>query len=528
MTPTERLRAAYQAFIGTSATTVGPPPRSVETIFADVPRGPNGESTRNESTRTRSARKRRLSPIMVSNARWLRADIESAMHSANGGNLRHAAQISDWVKDDLIVGGLAATRCSFPRLERIWQGDDCVRKWFEGDSKTPGVFDEFFPPDELEELAVDHLIAGWGVAPFVKLEGREFPQLTRIDNQWTIYQAGQNRYTYQAWGETLVITPGDGIWVFHGDGQDPWHRGIWKGLGFDQVSEDQAGLNRDAFISKYSNPFIVAKAAQGLSDDQKFMGWGALRKWTMGFLGSVGAFDIQILQPKAEGREVISDAEAKVERRAMMRIAGQVVTSLGGPGFANAEIFAIIASFLVTRSAQSLCRTLNAQAIPQIIKWAQAMGYLPAGNLRATLSYNTTPPQARKADADAIKAAMDAFAAQVAASKLVNDPRLMPNVLEYINRYSLPATAVVETEAASPALPPAPTVAGPIAKEDPVEPDEPGYSESLAANMTAMGFAECPHGEDRVCRSCRVVRRYEAQPDRTYKPVWHAYAKAAP
>ena len=493
----DRASAALDAFIA------GPPPRNVETMFAEVPRGPQGQTTRNEPTRERAARKRRLSPIMVSRSRWLRADIEKAITSANSGQLREAAQIADWVKDDLVVGGLAATRCSFPRLKRQWQGDDCVRQWFEGDSENPGVFDEFFPPDELEELAVDHLIAGWGVAPFVRYADKRFPQLTRIDNQWTVYQAGQNRYTYQSYGETLKIVPGDGIWVFHGDGQDPWHRGIWKGLGFDQVSEDQAGLNRDAFIGKYSNPFVIAKAAQGLADDQKFIGWKALQRWTMGFLGTVGGFDVSLLQPKAEGREIITDAEAKVERRAMMRIAGQIVTSLGGPGFANAEIFAIIASFLVTRSAQSLTRTLNSQAIPRVIEWAQAQGHLPKGKLQASLTYDTTPPQARKAEAEAIKSAMDAFKSQVEAANAANDPRLMPNVAEYIDRFRLPASPLVSISQAQPTES--------VAKEE--DPPEPHYSETIAAALNERNDEVCPcdRHEARYCPRCGVARRHVLQ-----------------
>lgn len=506
---TDRVSAAYSAFVA------GPPARSIETMFTSVPRGPKGESTQSETTRVRSARKRRLSPIMVSRSRWLRADVEKAMATANNGELREAAQIADWVKDDLVVGGLAATRCSFPRLKRQWQGDDCVRQWFEGNSETPGVFDEFFPPDELEELAVDHLIAGWGVAPFVIYEDKRFPQLTRIDNQWTRYQAGQNRYVYQSYGETLTITPGKGVWVFHGDGQDPWHRGIWKGLGFDQVSEDQAGLNRDAFIGKYSNPFVIASAAQGLSDDQKFVGWRALQKWTMGFLGSVGGFKVDLLQPKAEGREIITDAEAKVERRAMMRIAGQIVTSLGGPGFANAEIFAIIASFLVTRSAQSLTRTLNAQAIPQVIKWAQYHGHLPPGELRASLTYDTTPPQARKAEAEAIKAAMDAFTAQVAASKAANDPRLMPSVPEYIDRFRLPASsnALIVTPAPNENV---------VAKED--DEPEPTYSEGIAAELNSRNDETCPCGEGRSCARCMVTRRHAVK-DGQWSRVWMPFRR---
>jgi 23S rRNA C2498 (ribose-2'-O)-methylase RlmM len=55
---------------------------------------------------------------------------------------------------------------------------------------------------------------------------------------------------------------------------------------------------------------------------------------------------------------------------------------------------------------------------------------------------------------------------------------------------------------------------------------EPSYSEKLAADMTAKNRTECPHGETRACRSCRVALRYETTDD-GYKPVWQSFARRA-
>jgi hypothetical protein len=249
------------------------------------------------------------------------------------------------------------------------------------------------------------------------------------------------------------------------------------------------------------------------------------------------------------------------------------------------------------------------------------------------LGYDTTPPQAREAEAKAIEAAMKAFVAQWEAADKAGDPSLRPSVEEYRARFRLPvatdqlaaANAAIRTLTAeqrsqlfaqmraendnsealtvngAPAItdvdpketlngaqidsavsivsmvaagelprdagiaqleillnltngqatrmmgsagagfvaavdgnPPAPAAA-PMPTAEPIQeapketevPDEPGYSEKLAATMNEHGLSMCPHDQEKYCPSCRVVRRYEVQADKTYKPVWHSYAKAA-
>lgn len=628
----DRLSAGLEAFRG-------PPRQPVSAPF--IP-GPTGDRTRSRLAKTEQPRKRRrMSPLAIDRGRWLRADIEKAEAVANSGQLQQAAQIADWCKSDLTVGGLMSTRCSVPRLPREWRGDDEARAWLQGEGQIPGCFDAIFPPGELEELSIDHLDLGAGVSCFVQPNNSPLPRLVRLDNQYLIYSPGEDRWKYQGYGKTYNIDPNntdgpDGApirWVLHLNGeQDPWRRGIWAGLGYDQVSEDGAGLHRDGFIWRFGNPFVIAKAPAAMSEDQKLNFWGAVKQWTMGFAGVTPGHEVSLLQPKAEGREVFKDAEEKVERRAMMRIAGQVVTSTGGVGFANAEIFATIASFLVARTGQDLASTLNTQAIPIVLDWAVANGYISARR-PLSLGYDTTPPQAREAEAKVIQAAMTAFVAQWDAAEKAGDPSMRPSVEEYKARYRLPVVAdriaavhaalraLTDEERASvlrelvpansngaitvqdhpntdpqsalngaqissavdivksvangeipresgisqlqillnvtnaqalqimgnagagfiptidgipqapiPTTAPMPTETR-VAPKDIEEPEEPGYSEKLAASMTARNDATCPcdRHETRFCPRCRVIRRFEApdDPSQPYRAVWHASVRRA-
>lgn len=552
----DRLSAGYDAFRGAS--------RPAQPTITP---GPIGDRTRQRLAKAaqQPRRKRRISPIAIDRGRWLRAHIEKAEAIANSGQLQQAAQIADWCKSDLAVGGLLSTRCSVPRLPRIWRGDDEARQWLEGEGQVPGCFDLIFPPGELEELAIDHLDLGVGVGCLVHPPSHPFPHFVRLDNQYLRYQPGEDRWQYQGYGKTYNITPDntDGPngtpipWILHCNGeQDPWRRGIWAGLGYDQVSEDGAGLHRDGFIWRFGNPFIMAISTLGASNEQKIEFWSAVKQWTMGFAGITPGHDVKLLQPQATGREVFKDAEEKVERRAMLRIAGQVVTSTGGVGFANAEIFATIASYLVARTGQDLATTLNLQALPVLLDWAARNGRISARR-PLSLGYDTTPPQARQAEADVIAKAMAAFIAQWDAAEKAGDPNLRPSVEEYRARFRLPVVTdriaavhaalralTAEERAAvlrelSPANSNAPIEIQTQAPTEAAKDEEaaPDYAATLAASLTEHGQTQCRHyaGTDvnqNRCRICGIERVDEFVPGQdggpgSYRVKWRPIGKAA-
>jgi hypothetical protein len=536
----QRFARAYTALFGSAPATL--------TTNPERPIGSPGTRTRDTLGRKRKRGNGRIQPPSIDKSRWLRKDIEDAEDEANSGNLRHLAQIGEWVRADLTVGGLLANRCSVPRLPRIWRGNQEAREWLEGSGKAPGVFDAIFPPAELEELAIDHLVDGVGVGVFIRPRRCKYVKLVRLDPQWLQFRIHENRWVYQGYNRLYDVEPGNGTWFLHTNGEvDPWRRGIGADLGRDQCSEDTAGMHRDAFIAKYGNPFVVATAPQGQADTQKFTFWRSLLTWTMGFAGVTPGHKVELLQPKAEGREVFNDAEQKAERRAMMRIAGQIVTSTGTVGFVNAEIFAQIASHLVARTGQDLSTSLNEQCIGQIVSMGIEDGWIE-DDAPLLLGYDTTPPQARKAEAEAIEAAMKAFVSQWEAADKASDPSLRPSVEEYRARFRLPV-ATDQLAAANAAIRTltaeqrqqlfmqmrAENDNAPIeintAPKDIEEPEEPGYSEKLAASMTARGDVACPcdRHEERFCPRCRVIRRYEAPEDPTqpYRAVWHAVMRKA-
>jgi len=520
-----RLSSAYKAFASDrpasrGVTLDGPPPAPVGPIGArsKIDDGRAGQQSpyRNGGEERNRRRRRRVAPLPIDRTRWLRADVEAAEHVANCGQLRQAAQIAQWVREDLIVGGLFSTRCAVVRLPREWRGDPDAILWLQGAGADMGCFDKIFPPNELEELAIDRLNLGVGIAMFVQPEGAEHPTLVRLDPQYLRYLPGEDRWQYQGYGHVYDVTPGDGTWVLHAAAWvDPWRHGLWSSLGYGQVSVDGAGLARDAFIWKFGNPFVMAIAPTGSSDDQKARFWSGVSDWVMGFAGITPGWDAKLIEAKGEGSKVFADAEALRERRAMIAIAGQVVTTTGGVDFANAEIFATVQSHLVERTGQDLARTLNDQAINKVLEWARRNGKLRPG-VGVVLAYDATPPQAREAEAEAMKTVAESVTAMRGAGFDVD-------LLEVAVRYRLP---VKKLEAA---------VASPGAGEAPEEEQAPrvDYAASLAQQMTAHGVERCEHNRPNSCPICGVERAREVVPgvdgaSPSWLLAWRPIQRSAP
>jgi hypothetical protein len=243
----------------------------------------------------------------------------------------------------------------------------------------------------------------------------------------------------------------------------------------------------------------MAVSPSGDSEEQKGRFWSGVADWVMGFAGVTPGWDVKLIEAKGEGRQVFTDAEARVERRAMIRICGQVVTVTGGVGFANAEIFATIASHLVARTGQDESTTLNEQAIPHVVRWGQRAGKLPPGDREITLGWDTTPPQARTAEAESLSAVATAI-------KDMRDAGLEPDVVEMAARFRLPVKAL----AAAVATPPPELQAAHSAAPDQA-PTKDGAA-GRAADMTAHGMETCRHGCPNRCRLCGVERTDEVLP----------------
>lgn len=522
----DQARAAARAFqaarvgeLGRDAVNLPRPPSS--------PPGPPAQPMRREAGPVFDVApsEKRIERIPLDRVRWLRADVESAKHAANLGDMTRAAQLAQWVKEDLVCGGLMLTRCSVPRLPRQWSGSEEARAWLQGEGDKPGVFDRVMPPSELEEKAVDHLDLGIGVSCFVQPEGSPLPRLVRLDNQNLRYIPGLNRWQYYGYNRLYNVTPGDGVWVFHAQSAtDPWRGGLWPGLSNDLVSSVTSTLSRDAFVQRFGLPTILAEAPLGASDDQKGAFWESFVHGIIAVIGMTPGYKASILQAKAEGADVFKDSEARQERRAAIAICGTEGILSGGQGFANSALFVQVKGHLVQRTGQDLCATLNEQAIPQLLYYASRSGKISRKEHELVLAYDTTPPEARKLEAEALSAAAKAV-------KDLEEAGFAVDKKIFGGRFQVPE---IRTEA--PTTPPLVEVpandGGSVEARE--EPPEPGYSEQLAEVLTQHARPTCRHGEEQgikleTCRRCGVRRQDVYEPGQNgapgaYRIVWKPIA----
>src|SRR6185369_1977614 len=100
--------------------------------------------------------------------------------------------------------------------------------------------------------------------------------------------------------------------------------------------------------------------------------------------------------------EVFQDSIKTSNEEIIVTLAGQLVTTTGGAGFQNANIFSTIRTDLIQSDADGLAETLQMQAIPV---WANERFGSAAADASTRAYWDVTPPKDLNAEATAINQA---------------------------------------------------------------------------------------------------------------------------
>lgn len=354
-----------------------------------------------------------LAPQSHTQTRWYLRDLEAAVHSADAGDLSSAARLYRAFRRDGVLAGLLATRTSgLVRLPKRFRGDVDVKEALErrDGSTARSVFDDMFPSSELALLAADGIALGVGVAELVPVEGRDFPVLVRVDPEFLRYRWVENRWYYASVAGLIPITPGDGRWVLHvpGGRMSPWQHGLWTALGEAWINKQHAKLYRSNFAGKLANPARAATAPIGATEDQRrgflqqLIGWGVNTTFEL-----PPGWEVKLIESNGRGYDVFQAEIDTSDTEIMIALAGQVVTTTGGTGFANADIHKSIRADLIKETGDALGYTINTQGIPQFVVRRWGLEKLKNGG--ATVDWDVTPPKDVKQEADALKSFGDAL-----------------------------------------------------------------------------------------------------------------------
>lgn len=375
-----------------------------------------------DSARTEKLREQfggQLAPLPLTQTRWYLRDLETAIHMADAGDLSSAARLYRAFRRDGTLAGLLSTRTSgLVRLPKVFRGDSEIKEALERrDGATArSVFEDMFPSSELALLAADGISLGVGVGELMPVEGRDFPVLVRLDPEFLRYRWNENRWYYTSIVGLIPITPGDGRWVLHvpGGRMAPWQNGLWSALGQSWIAKQHAIMHRANYSAKLANPARVAIPPAAATEEQRIAFLNDVIGWSTNSAFELPpGWDIKLIESKGEGFKVFQEEISTSDQEIMIALAGQVVTTTGGTGFANADIHKSIRADLIKETADALAYTINTQGIPQFILQRWSLERLLAGG--AIVEWDVTPPKDVKQEADSLKAFGEALLSITAA-----------------------------------------------------------------------------------------------------------------
>jgi len=345
-----------------------------------------------------------LVPLPQTKTRFYQADLERAEFDADAGMLQGAGTLWRACKKDGTFMGVLSTRTGgLVRLPKKFQGRaDIVAALEAGHESVRSVFDEMFPPAELEQIAADGIGLGVGVGEMLPVVGRDYPVLCRLDPQWLVYRWTEDRWYYMSVVGLIPITPGDGRWLLHipGGRVAPWQNGIWRAIGRAFIAKEHSLMYDINWQSKLANPARVAIAPAGATEEQHQSWWRKVMAWGVNTVfGAKPGYDVKLLESNGIGYQSFDKGIARAEREMIIATAGQMVTTDGGTGFANADIHKSIRADLIKATADALAYTINTQGIPQ---WVVKRFGIEALDESAIVSWDVEPPKDLKSAADAM------------------------------------------------------------------------------------------------------------------------------
>lgn len=477
-----------------------------------------------QSDRIREAMGGNLSPLPQTQTRFYLADLETAIKAADAGDLGPAARLYRACRGDGVFAGLLST-CTdgMVRLPKRFYGDPDQIRELEPRNGSCSVFDEMAPPAELALLAADGRILGVGVGELVPVPGRNYPVLRRLEPEFLRYRWQEGRWYYSSVAGLLPITPGDGRWVLHcpGGHMAPWQFGLWRANGRAWINKEHALLHRSNYSAKLANPARVATAPLGATETQRegflarVMAWGINTVFEL----PVG-WEVKLVESNGRGFEVFQEEIASSDNEFMISIAGQVVTTTGGTGFANANIHQSIRADIIQSVADALAYTCNTQILPP---WVVATYGIEALRTRAIVEWDVAPPKDRLAEANALVTTANAIKGL---SEALSAYSRQPDVVAIARKFGVPIAGDADGDGNPDAL--ANVISLPVSTETadpdgdglPGEPAEPDAVQALAEKMTALGVSRCEHGSVNRCRLCGIERVRDFEVGEDGNPVW--------
>lgn len=377
-----------------------------------------------------------ITPMPYSRPRWYLANIESAMAGGDVGDLQMIGELCRALRRDGMIGGLLSTRTEgLVQLPLRFYGNEAQIDELRSRNGTRSLFSEMFPPSELALLAGDGILVGVGVAELVPVTGRDYPVMIRHDPSYLNYRWNEGRWYFRSNVGLLPITPGDGRWILHTPcGRiAPWMNSAWRALARAYITKEHSWMMRQNYAAKLANPARIATSPQGSSQEQKVSWFEQVLNWGMNTVFHITpGYKVELLELRGQGYKVFAEDMEAADHEIMISLAGQEVTTTGGAGFSNMDLFRSIKSDLIRATGDGLAYTLNTQGIPP---WVVRKWGIDALADRAIVEWDTKQPKDQNAEAASLLAIANAISALRREAR--KDGRRL-DTGELYNRFSVP------------------------------------------------------------------------------------------
>jgi hypothetical protein len=457
-------------------------------------------------------KKRRIARQAIDFVEYTPNDIQGAMDAANGSGVLQGrygvGSIAAWLDSNPVYHGVTEARVNIPWRRVGIKHSDEAAAWLEGTPTARGWRKRIADPAELAMCHRNRHTAGYCGGLVLWNEEKGHPEFQALDTAQFRYVLSDDRWEYHGWSKVFRVTPGDGVWVLDGlTKNDPWRHGSWYRLGKDNHNALNATMLEAIWMQAFAMPTVLAYHPQGASEDQKQRFTTKLIGAALKVVGVTGGYKLEFAQAKAEGKDTFDQVTQRLRENVSIDTWGTLGLIAGGSGFANSDLFDAMKDETIAIEAERQARMENEQLWQPVLDWGVRRGDLSPAARNAILEYLTESPAVIERKAKAAKALIDQGYTPEEAQRRVG-----------LEKQAMPETA--PTSGVRPITPPV----APETREE--EEPEPSYSEKLASDMTTHNRTECPHGETRACRSCRVALRYETTGD-GYKPVWQSFARRA-
>lgn len=312
-----------------------------------------------------------IQPVPSTKVRWYLEDLEITQAEADTGNLTQVGELYRAMRRDGVLMGILSTMTTgLVRLPKKFYGPKEIVDRLRALNGTRAVFDELCPPSELATCAADLDTVGVFVAEMVPVKGRSYPVLVRLDPEWLQWVWAESRWYYLSRAGRIPITPGDGRWVLGTKGGRiaPWQWGTWAALGRAFIMKEHAISLRGAFMSGIANPAKVMQSPQGATEKQRQQIFERIVNWGPNTaLELPVGFEMKILEVMGRAWQTYQQEIDTCDLQYMIAIAGQILTTTGGAGFANGDVGRMIQADKLKALGDQLAYTINTQVLPMYV-----------------------------------------------------------------------------------------------------------------------------------------------------------------